>query len=150
MTAPIPGRHDFCLEDQMSHRTPTISRRLCSSLLDYLFLAFLAGTAAYFLVGIENEQRFGTWGAGLFLVLLFVYEPVFSCHICTLGQKVTGIRVRRYMHPGRLGLGSGYIRLGVKLVSWPLSLLTIPMTMGGRALHDFAAGSIVIYPRPDN
>ena len=134
----------------MSQRTPTLRRRLCSSLLDCLFLALLACIAAYFLIGMENELRFGTWGAGLFLVLLFVYEAVFSCHICTLGQKMTGIRVRRYMHPGRLGLGSGYIRLVVKLVSWPLSLLTIPMTMGGRALHDFAAGSIVIYIRPDN
>lgn len=134
----------------MSHKTPTLRRRLCSSLLDCLFLALLAFIAAYFLIGTENEQRFGIWGAGLFLVLLFVYEPVFSCHICTLGQKVTGIRVRRYMHPGRLNLGSGYIRLAVKLVSWPLSLLTIPMTMGGRALHDFAAGSIVISIRPDN
>jgi len=129
----------------MSKRTPSLRRRLCSSLLDYLFLALCALPAAYFLVGIEDSQRFGTWGSIVFFVLLFVYEPVFSCHMCTLGQKITGLRVRRYMQPGRLGLRQGYIRLIVKLMSWPLSLFTVPMTMGGRALHDFAAGSIVIF-----
>ena len=81
----------------------------------------------------------------LISVMFFLYEPVLTSRSCTLGQLITGIRVRKVEGLDRISVVSAYIRILIKLPLGLISFFTIPFTRGKRAIHDFAAGSIVVY-----
>jgi uncharacterized RDD family membrane protein YckC len=80
--------------------------------------------------------------------MFFVYEPFCTSFSCTLGQKLTGIRVRMLSSYERISLPRAYLRIVVKLFLGLISFFSLPFSKNRRAIHDFAVGSIVIYERP--
>jgi uncharacterized RDD family membrane protein YckC len=79
--------------------------------------------------------------------ILFCYEPVLTSRLCTLGQRITGIRVRTLESRGRISILNAFKRSAVKLLLGFISLFLIPATRKRRALHDFAAGTVVVYSK---
>jgi uncharacterized RDD family membrane protein YckC len=79
------------------------------------------------------------------ILLLFVYEPICTSRLCTIGQKLADIRVRKTSSLEKISIPAAYVRILVKISLGFISLLAIPFTKEKRAIHDFAAGSIVTY-----
>ena len=75
---------------------------------------------------------------------LLVYEPLCTGHFATLGQWVAGVRVRRFDTGVKIGVLRAYGRILVKAPLGFISFFSLPFTVGRRALHDMATGSIVI------
>ena len=79
------------------------------------------------------------------LFALVLYEPLLTVIDCTLGQRLIGIRVRRADDPSRrLSLPAALVRWVVKLLLGIVSFFTMRSANRYRALHDLAAGSLVI------
>jgi uncharacterized RDD family membrane protein YckC len=127
----------------MDRRFPTLVRRYGATLIDAFFIMFLmilAGVALQAESGLSVPAR-----VTAFVLILFVYEPVLTSRLCTLGQRLTGVRVRSYADPEeRIGILAAYVRFAVKLLLGAVSFLTLAFTKEKRAIHDFAAGSIML------
>ena len=126
---------------------PTITRRYLSTFIDgILVLVF------FIIISFIFQQDSGNMQAiriSLILSMFFVYEPLCTSKLCTLGQKLTGIRVRQFSSRQRISLLAAYGRILVKLILGLISFFTIPFSKGKRGLHDFAASSIVIFDYQD-
>ena len=73
----------------------------------------------------------------VFVLILFVHEP--------LPTSRTGLRVRSYGNPcERIGILAAYVWFAVKILLDAISFLTLAFTKETRAIHDFAAGSIML------
>lgn len=122
--------------------SPTILRRYLSTFIDAMFI--LVVFVALSFVFKDNSSSSDSIRLLVFFVMFFCYEPIFTSMACTVGQKITGIRVRTLNTHQKISILSAYIRIVVKILLGFLSLLSIPLTKGRRAVHDYAAGSIVI------
>jgi hypothetical protein len=81
----------------------------------------------------------------LFLIVLFSYEPILTTYATTIGQKLTGIRVREMSNPQRsISLAKAYVRFFTKGILGWLSFVTIHFNPHHRAIHDFMSSSVVI------
>ncbi|MFC1724292.1 RDD family protein [candidate division KSB1 bacterium] len=125
----------------MENNYPNIVKRYIAALIDGLLVLALLFISAYILRPVIEFSKTGWIIIALFLLL--VYEPLFTSKLCTLGQKIIGIRVRRFMDKRRISLFQAYKRYAVKLIFGLISLFTVPVTEGNRAIHDFAADTIV-------
>ncbi|MCP4345172.1 MAG: RDD family protein [Desulfobacterales bacterium] len=122
---------------------PTILRRYFSTFIDGIFVIGMLVLSSYIL---DSDNIAATkLRIGVILFMFFVYEPIFTSYFCTLGQKITGIRIRKMLSQTRLSLIQAYIRIIVKIFLGIISFFTIPFSKDKRAIHDFAVGSIVIY-----
>ncbi len=122
---------------------PTLFRRYLSTLVDGLLL-IAAIIAISGLLG--NREGLTGLRIALFLFLLVGYEPLLTAYACTGGQYLLGIRVRRADAPAHLlNLLAAYVRYLVKLPLGLVSFITISFTRRQRALHDFAARSIMVF-----
>ena len=81
---------------------------------------------------------------GVICFMFFAYEPICTSQFCTIGQKLAGIRIRKASNLEKISIPAAYLRIIVKIVLGFISLLAIVFTKDRRAIHDFAAGSIVI------
>ena len=122
--------------------SPTISRRYLSTFIDGIFISSVF-IAASFAITSDSALASNTRVAVLFIMFFFC-EPIFTSRFCTIGQKITGIRVRAIGTYERISIPAAYLRIVIKLFLGFLSLLSIPITRDRRAIHDFAAGSIVM------
>ena len=121
---------------------PTLFRRYLSTLVDGLLLI---GGIVVFSSMLGNREGLTGLRIALFLFLLLGYEPLLTAYACTLGQYLLGIRVRRVDAPTRrLSFLAAYVRYLVKIPLGVVSFITIGFTRQQRALHDFAAKSIMI------
>ena len=122
---------------------PELTRRYLSSAIDG-FLVLTIGIAIAVLLRSEDPLVIV---ARVLLVLLVVtsYEPVLTSQLCTVGQQVTGIRVRRHDdHTRRLSLPRAYLRTVVKVLLGVYSFFAMGFNEERRAVHDLAVGSIVL------
>src|SRR4051794_29533758 len=119
---------------------PNLLRRYLSSLID--------GFALWCIVYGFAKLQFLTHGGSLVFwalgLLLLFYEPVLTAYACTLGQAVMRIRVRTQDGSKRVGLAHAFARMVVKYLLGIISFMTVPARMDRRAIHDLAAGSIVV------
>ena len=125
----------------MVPRYPTIMRRYAATLIDFWLLLFALGIPS--LLQLKEDQaipiRTGTF------VLFLLYEPILSSRLCTLGQLIAGVRVRRQEDgETKISIWRGYVRLMVKVLLGAISFLMIPFSPQRRAIHDFAAQSVVV------
>ena len=82
----------------------------------------------------------------IIVVLFFIYEPFCTSKLCTVGQRVMGVRVRKRSDTSqKISLLSAYARIVVKIVLGIVSFVTIPFTKEKRGIHDFAVKSVVVY-----
>lgn len=122
--------------------SPTILRRYFSTFIDGIFIlsVFIAISFA-----IDGDSTFGNYArVAVFFIMFFFYEPIFTSRFCTIGQKITGIRVRTAVTYDNISIPAAYLRIIIKIFLGFISLLSIPLTKDRRAIHDFASGSIVI------
>jgi uncharacterized RDD family membrane protein YckC len=127
----------------MDRQIPSLVRRYGASMIDGFFMIFLMVLAA---VALQAETEVSVEiRIVAFVLILFAYEPVLTSRLCTIGQRLTGLRVRRYGNPEeRIGLLAAYVRFAVKILLGALSFLTLAFTKEKRAIHDLAAGSIML------
>jgi uncharacterized RDD family membrane protein YckC len=125
------------------HKYPTLTRRYIATVIDVAFVL-----AAIILISYLFENS-GSTGVrirvSLILFLFFIYEPLCTSRLCTLGQKIMGVRIRRYPSMERISLLMAYARIIVKGLLGILSFFTLPFSQNRRAIHDMAARSIVIF-----
>lgn len=129
----------------MEAEYPSILRRYFSTFIDGLFILGMLFIWAYIL---DSESSTATnIRIAIILFMFFVYEPIFTAYFCTLGQKITGIRIRRISTGEKISVIQAYFRIILKIFLGILSFFTIPFTRNKRAIHDFAVGSLVIYEK---
>ncbi|MGD9368879.1 MAG: RDD family protein [Desulfobacteraceae bacterium] len=129
----------------MEAEYPGILRRYFSTFIDGLFILGMLVLWAYIL---DTENSTATpIRIGIILFMFFVYEPICTAHFCTLGQKITGIRIRKFSTGKKISIIHAYLRIMVKILLGVFSFFTIPFTKNKRAIHDFAVGSLVIYEK---
>jgi uncharacterized RDD family membrane protein YckC len=115
-------------------------RRYGATLIDGFFIIFLT-----ILAGVVLQAGSQFIRVAAFVLILFAYEPVLTSRLCTVGQRLTGVRVRRYADPEeKIGILAAYVRFAVKILLGAISFLTLAFTKEKRAIHDFAAGSIML------
>ena len=121
---------------------PSPLRRYLSTLID----AALVFTACIVLSYLIRDDISGM-EAGLAAAGLFSYEPILTSWSCTLGQRMAGVRVRTLESKERISIFIAYKRSAVKLLLGFISLFLIPAMRKRRAIHDFAAGTVVVYSK---
>jgi uncharacterized RDD family membrane protein YckC len=129
----------------MEIQYPSILRRYFSTLIDGLFIIGMLVLWSYILDTANSTTT--NIRIGIILFMFFVYEPIFTANYCTLGQKITGIRIRKFSSGTRISIIQAYFRIIVKIFLGIFSFFTIPFTRNKRAIHDFAVGSLVIYDK---
>ena len=124
-----------------------LAKRIQSIFIDLFLMPAMMLIAAWVLDKINPEQLDkDEWiRAFLFIGIWGVYEPVSMTLGCTLGNYLMKIRVRKFENAGKkINLVQAYIRLIVKFFLGWLSFITIGFNKEKRAIHDLAAGTIVI------
>lgn len=122
---------------------PSILKRYLASFLDGLIIFAMFFAIAYLFQGNSDFSR--NIRIVFVLIMFLVYEPFCTSRYCTIGQKMTGIRIRSYTDNNkRISLPKAYIRIVTKVFLGFLSLITIIFSENRRAIHDFVANSIVL------
>ena len=130
---------------------PSLVRRYVAALIDGIVAFGLAAISIKFINYLEVDSSWIKYI--VFYGILFSYEPIFTSKLVSLGQYLMRFRVRLLSEvptwaghdiKGRIGLTRAYWRYFVKWFFGFISLLTVPGSKGFRAIHDKAAGSIVM------
>jgi hypothetical protein len=122
---------------------PSISDRVQSTFIDSLLIVALMFVCSSWLDRYENAPE---WlRAALFVGLWGVYEPVCTSLGCTVGNYLKNIRVRKHGDTGkRINLLQAFIRYVLKITLGWISFLSIHANKERRAIHDYAAQSVMI------
>jgi uncharacterized RDD family membrane protein YckC len=81
----------------------------------------------------------------MFVGIWVLYEPLCTTLGCTIGNYLKGIRVRRVGdHSKKINFIQALLRYAVKVFLGWLSFLTIHQNTERRAIHDLAAGSVMV------
>lgn len=125
---------------------PSLSERVQSTLIDTVFIVFLMFMASNLLDRYENVPDWVRMV--LFFAIWGVYEPLSTSLGFTIGNYVKDIRVRKNGdHNRRINILQAYVRYVFKFALGWLSFLTIHGNKERRAIHDFAAGSVMVKKR---
>jgi len=129
-------------EDFDQSKYPTILRRYMATFIDGALILLVFVSFAYLIPGNSDiEISIRRW---IGCLIFFVYEPLFTSKLCTLGQKIMGIRIRGLETGAKINILEAYLRIIAKIVLGIISFFSIPWTRKRRALHDFVAGSVVV------
>jgi len=122
---------------------PLLGDRIQSSFIDGIFLVILMFVFASLL---DRYQNTPDWvRIFLFVGLWAIYEPVCTAFACTLGNYIKRIRVRQHRsNSKKINILQALIRYILKVGLGWISFLTIHSNKERRAIHDFAAGSVMI------
>jgi len=131
--------------DEVIFFKPSMILRVKSMFIDSLVLVALMYLASLVLNSFNIES-----GSirGLFLII-FLYEPIATSLGQTLGQKIMGLRVRRFKsnvhdnQPRNINIVLSLIRFWGKIFLGWISLLTIHTSKYGQAIHDKLSSSIM-------
>lgn len=127
-------------DNSMGVEYPTILRRYLSTFIDGWLILSLLFVIACFIEGRGNTL----FRLIIAALVLFGYEPLFTSKFRTLGQMIMGIKIRTADNFERLSYPAALLRSIVKWIFGFISLFIIIFSKERRALHDYAAGSIVI------
>lgn len=122
---------------------PSLVQRIQSTFIDLLVIIVLMFG---FTSILDRFNDVPNWiPVAIFSGIWFVYEPFCTAFGCTLGNYIKGIRVRRQNDfSRRIPFHAALLRYVVKtLLGW-ISFLTINTNTQRRAIHDFAAESVMI------
>lgn len=127
----------------MEEEYPSLAARFQSTFIDTIFIFILMFVFASIL---ERFDHVPDWlRIALFILLFIAYEPLCTAKACTLGNYVKKIRVRKNDDPTqRISLLQATVRYPVKILLGALSFITIHTNLKRQAIHDLAAGSIMI------
>lgn len=122
---------------------PSLADRVQSTFIDTIFIIVLMFISASLLDQYKGAPEwirialfFGIWG---------VYEPLCTTLGFTVGNLVKGIRVKRASDTSkRINILQAFFRYVLKITLGWISFLTMHSNSQRRAIHDFAAGSVMI------
>jgi len=125
---------------------PSLVLRIKSMMIDSVVLILLMYLATIILESLNVKS-----GSirGIILVLVFLYEPTAVVFNRTIGQKIIGLRVRKFNkytesdEKVNINIANSLVRFGFKLVLGWVSLLTIHTDTYGQAIHDKLGNSIM-------
>ena len=122
---------------------PLLGDRVQSTFIDTILIVVIMFAFASILDKYENVP---TWvRIVLFVGLWGIYEPLCTTFGATLGNYIKKIRVRKIgKYSSRINFFQAIIRYLLKIVLGWISFLTIHFNKERRAIHDFAAGSVMI------
>lgn len=124
-------------------RYPTLIKRIQSIFIDLLLIVL-----AMFLIArlLDRSEDVPDWiRAVLFIALYGVYEPLCTAFGATAGNYLMNLRVRRHDNEmKKINILQAYVRFFLKILLGWLSFITLHMTKQKRAIHDLAAGSVMI------
>lgn len=127
----------------MNEQYPDLKDRIQSTFIDAILLVILMIVFAAVLDKYENVPDWVR--IAIFVGLFVVYEPLFMALGCTLGNYMKGIRVRKHTDATKkINILQAIIRYPIKFGLGWLSFLTIGSNPQRRAIHDMAAGSVMI------
>jgi uncharacterized RDD family membrane protein YckC len=124
-------------------RFPTLSDRTQSTFIDTILIVILMFVAS---LALEQVSDPPDWiRIVLFFCLWGIYEPVCTTLGCTFGNYCKKIRVRKVNDTSRrINILQAFVRYILKFALGWLSFLTMHANTKRRAIHDFAAGSVMI------
>jgi uncharacterized RDD family membrane protein YckC len=122
---------------------PSLVRRYIAALIDG------ATIFVVFILYMRSPLRFAQSQAPNYwpLLILPLYEPLLTRYLCTPGQLLMRIRVRTEPDIERVPILRTFLRLTVKYLLGIISFVFMPAHRQKRALHDLAAGTIVVDAR---
>ena|SRR5688572_24725308 len=131
------------IENTSQTEYPLLGDRVQSSFIDGIFIIILMFVFASLL---DRYQDPPDWiRIALFVGLWAIYEPVCTSLGCTLGNYIKKIRVRQHgSNTKKINIFQALIRYILKVGLGWISFLTIHSNKERRAIHDFAAGSVMI------
>jgi uncharacterized RDD family membrane protein YckC len=122
---------------------PSLLKRyqaLFIDLLVCLLLTFATGSVIDRVGEVPDWVRIVT-----FIAIWGMYEPFCVAFACTIGNLLMGVRVRSVSNQTkRINILQAYLRFFIKFALGWISFLTIHGNLQRRAMHDLAAGSVVI------
>ncbi len=121
---------------------PTIVRRYLATFIDGMVILIVMVFTSYIFSNDTNIDIL--LRISIILSMFFIYEPLLTSKKCTVGQKIMGVRVRNFANLERISLFQAYVRIIVKIFLGIISFFSIIFSSKKRAIHDFAAGTIVI------
>ncbi len=122
---------------------PLLGERVQSTFIDTVLLVILMFLFASILDRYENVPDWVR--IALFVGLWVIYEPLCTTLGATLGNSIIKIRVRQNGNQSkRINILQAIVRYLIKVLLGWLSFLTISSNKERRAIHDFAAGSVMI------
>jgi len=119
---------------------PSLFRRYVASLIDLITVIALVGFIGKLPVAMPENFSSIT----VFMIVIILYEPLLTVFACTIGQLVMRIRVRKCDGQERLGFFRAVFRTLVKYCLGAISFLSMPAQRERRAMHDLAAGTLVL------
>ena len=126
----------------MTEQYPELKDRIQATFIDGILLLGLTFTLAAI---IDKFEHVPDWVRAALLVPFIVYEPVSMTLGCTLGNYIKGIRVRKVDDTSRkINIFQALVRYPIKFGLGWVSFLTIGSNPKRRAIHDLAAGSVMI------
>jgi len=134
-------------EETKQDNFPPLIKRFQSLIIDQLFIVVCMIAFSILLANTNNESTSALRGFLLFGLFL-LYEPLSMTFGCSIGNYITGIRVRKFDdQERRINIIQAYLRFIVKIFLGIISFLTVTSNKYKRAIHDIAAGSIMIYAK---
>lgn len=128
---------------QQAAEYPSLSDRVQSTFIDGIFIIIMMFAFATIL------DKYGDAPNWIRIVLFFglwaVYEPACTTLGFTIGNYLKGIRVRNYEDVSKkINFFQALIRYILKFLLGWISFITIHGNPERRAIHDLAAGSVMI------
>jgi uncharacterized RDD family membrane protein YckC len=126
----------------MNEEYPDLKDRIQSAFIDGILMLVLIIVFASIIDKFENVPD---WVRMAIVGFFIVYEPLFMSFGCTLGNLIKGIRVRKHSDSTKkINILQAIIRYPIKFMLGWLSYITIGSSPKRRAIHDMAAGSVMI------
>jgi uncharacterized RDD family membrane protein YckC len=127
----------------MEAQYPELKTRIQSAFIDLIFIVVLMFACTALLDRMTNPPD---WlRVAMFLTIWLVYEPLCTTLGGTIGNRMNGIRVRKSTDLNTtINIFQSLLRYVLKLALGWISFLTIHSSTERRAIHDLAAGSVMI------
>lgn len=119
---------------------PNLFRRYLASLIDVIAVIVIVG----FIGQLPAASSENISGIVVFFLVIVLYEPLLTAFACTIGQLTMRIRVRNCKDQKRIGFPRAVLRTLVKYCLGAISFLSMPAQKQKRAMHDLAAGTLVL------
>ena len=122
---------------------PDLSERVQSTFIDMILLVIAMFAATALLDKFDNVPD--SVRVAVFVGLWIAYEPLLMTFGCTLGNYMKGIRVRKAADTTKkINILQALVRYPIKLFLGWISFLTINSDSKRRAIHDLAAGTVMV------
>lgn len=133
------------VQEMMMPNYPGVADRVKAIVVDSIMIIVFIITITYFFTLFNNPPDEAKIIAFIFIFVL--YDPLFtSIFGGTLGHMAFNLRVRREKdETKKILFPIAIIRFIVKIALGWISFLTVSGTEKRRAIHDYLAGSVVVY-----